>query len=47
MVLSDRIVVRITSDPGQSFVDRMIALVEGSERQRTPNEIALNVLLGR
>ena len=46
MVLSDRIVVRITSEPGQSFVDRMIALVEGSERQRTPNEIALNVLLG-
>ncbi len=45
MVLSDRIVVRITSEPGQSFVDRMIALVEGSERQRTPNEIALNVLL--
>ncbi|WGL51563.1 potassium-transporting ATPase subunit KdpB [Nocardioides sp. BP30] len=44
-VLSDRIVVRITSEPGQSFVDRMIALVEGSERQRTPNEIALNVLL--
>jgi K+-transporting ATPase ATPase B chain len=44
-VLSDRVVVRITSDPGQSFVDRMIALVEGSERQRTPNEIALNVLL--
>ncbi len=44
-VLSDRIVVRITSDPGQSFVDRMIALVEGSARQRTPNEIALNVLL--
>ncbi len=46
VVLSDQIVVRITSDPGQSFVDRMIALVEGSERQRTPNEIALNVLLG-
>jgi K+-transporting ATPase ATPase B chain len=46
VVLSDRLVVRITSDPGQSFVDRMIALVEGSERQRTPNEIALNVLLG-
>jgi K+-transporting ATPase ATPase B chain len=46
VVLSDRIVVRITSEPGQSFVDRMIALVEGSERQRTPNEIALNVLLG-
>jgi K+-transporting ATPase ATPase B chain len=45
VVLSDRIVVRITSDPGRSFVDRMIALVEGSERQRTPNEIALNVLL--
>ncbi|MEP9362827.1 potassium-transporting ATPase subunit KdpB [Nocardioides sp. CN2-186] len=45
VVLSDEIVVRITSDPGQSFVDRMIALVEGSERQRTPNEIALNVLL--
>ncbi|MBG6098287.1 potassium-transporting ATPase subunit KdpB [Nocardioides sp. WG-D5] len=44
-VLSDRIVVRITSDPGHSFVDRMIALVEGSERQRTPNEMALNVLL--
>ncbi|MFE6510908.1 potassium-transporting ATPase subunit KdpB [Nocardioides sp. NPDC057767] len=45
LVLSDRIVVRITSDPGHSFVDRMIALVEGSQRQRTPNEIALNVLL--
>ena len=45
VVLSDRIVVRITSDPGRSFVDRMIALVEGSERQRTPNELALNVLL--
>ncbi len=45
VVLSDRIAVRITSDPGQSFVDRMIALVEGSQRQRTPNEIALNVLL--
>jgi len=45
VVLSDRIVVRITSEPGQSFVDRMIALVEGSQRQRTPNEIALNVLL--
>jgi len=44
-VLSDQITVRITSDPGRSFVDRMIALVEGSERQRTPNEIALNVLL--
>ncbi|MFC4785741.1 potassium-transporting ATPase subunit KdpB [Nocardioides sp. MAHUQ-72] len=45
VVLSDRIVVRITSEPGHSFVDRMIALVEGSERQRTPNEVALNVLL--
>ncbi|WP_036509049.1 potassium-transporting ATPase subunit KdpB [Nocardioides sp. URHA0020] len=46
VVLSDQVVVRITSEPGGSFVDRMIALVEGSERQRTPNEIALNVLLG-
>ncbi|MFD4993043.1 potassium-transporting ATPase subunit KdpB [Cellulosimicrobium cellulans] len=45
VVLSDRIVVRITAPAGQTFVDRMIALVEGSERQRTPNEIALNVLL--
>ena len=45
LVLSDRIVVRVTADPGHSFVDRMIALVEGSERQRTPNEIALGVLL--
>lgn len=45
VVLSDRIVVRITSDPGHSFVDRMIALVEGSQRQRTPNEVALNILL--
>ena len=44
-VLSDRIVVRITSKPGQTFVDRMIALVEGSARQKTPNEIALNILL--
>ncbi|NAZ81593.1 potassium-transporting ATPase subunit KdpB [Kineococcus sp. R8] len=44
-VLSDRIVVRITAKPGESFVDRMIALVEGSARQRTPNEIALNILL--
>lgn len=44
-VLSDRIVVRITSSPGSSFLDRMIALVEGAERQKTPNEIALNVLL--
>ena len=44
-VLSDRIVVRITQRPGQSFVDRMIALVEGANRQKTPNEIALNILL--
>jgi potassium-transporting ATPase ATP-binding subunit len=44
-VLSDRIEVRITSDPGQTFLDRMIALVEGAERQKTPNEIALNILL--
>ncbi|MFD5808889.1 MULTISPECIES: potassium-transporting ATPase subunit KdpB [Rhodococcus] len=44
-VLSDRIVVRITAPPGQTFVDRMIALVEGAARQKTPNEIALNILL--
>ncbi|WP_272497309.1 potassium-transporting ATPase subunit KdpB [Actinomadura terrae] len=44
-VLSDRIVVRITQRPGESFIDRMIALVEGASRQRTPNEIALNILL--
>lgn len=44
-VLSDRIVVKITQQPGQSFVDRMIALVEGANRQKTPNEIALNILL--
>ncbi|MGH3558946.1 MAG: potassium-transporting ATPase subunit KdpB [Mycobacterium sp.] len=44
-VLSDRIVVKITQKPGQSFVDRMIALVEGANRQKTPNEIALNILL--
>ncbi|BDG08874.1 potassium-transporting ATPase subunit KdpB [Anaeromyxobacter paludicola] len=44
-VLSDRIVVRITADPGQSFLDRMIALVEGASRQKTPNEIALDILL--
>ncbi|MDT0116717.1 potassium-transporting ATPase subunit KdpB [Microbacterium sp. PRF11] len=44
-VLSDRIVVKITSKPGETFVDRMIALVEGASRQRTPNEIALNILL--
>ncbi len=44
-VLSDRIVVQITSKPGETFIDRMIALVEGASRQRTPNEIALNILL--
>jgi len=44
-VLSDRIVVKITTKPGESFVDRMIALVEGAERQKTPNEIALTILL--
>lgn len=44
-VLSDRIVVRITSKPGETFVDRMISLVEGASRQKTPNEIALGVLL--
>ena len=44
-VLSDRIVVRITAKPGESFIDRMIALVEGASRQKTPNEIALNILL--
>ncbi|MFI0717778.1 potassium-transporting ATPase subunit KdpB [Streptomyces sp. NPDC021224] len=44
-VLSDRIVVKITSKPGETFIDRMIALVEGAARQKTPNEIALNILL--
>jgi K+-transporting ATPase ATPase B chain len=44
-VLSDRIVLRITSKPGETFVDRMIRLVEGASRQKTPNEIALNILL--
>ena len=44
-VLSDRIVVEITQKPGESFIDRMIALVEGASRQKTPNEIALNILL--
>ena len=44
-VLSDRIVVEITSMPGETFIDRMIALVEGAKRQKTPNEIALNILL--
>ncbi|MGZ4324506.1 MAG: HAD-IC family P-type ATPase, partial [Solirubrobacteraceae bacterium] len=44
-VLSDRIVVEITQEPGQSFLDRMIALVEGASRRKTPNEIALGILL--
>lgn len=44
-VLSDRIVLRVTQDPGNSFLDRMIALVEGAKRQKTPNEIALSILL--
>jgi len=44
-VLSDRIIVQITAKPGESFIDRMIALVEGASRQKTPNEIALNILL--
>jgi len=44
-VLSDWLVVRITSDPGETFLDRMIAMVEGARRQKTPNEIALNILL--
>jgi K+-transporting ATPase ATPase B chain len=44
-VLSDRIVVQITSKPGETFIDRMIALVEGASRQKTPNELALNILL--
>jgi K+-transporting ATPase ATPase B chain len=45
MVLSDRIVVQVTAQPGESFLDRMIALVEGADRRKTPNEIALNILL--
>ena len=44
-VLSDRLVIRVTAEPGKTFLDRMIALVEGAARQRTPNEIALNILL--
>jgi potassium-transporting ATPase ATP-binding subunit len=44
-VLSDRLVIEITQEPGQSFMDRMIALVEGAERRKTPNEVALNILL--
>jgi K+-transporting ATPase ATPase B chain len=44
-VLSDQVKIRITANPGETFMDRMIALVEGAERQKTPNEIALNILL--
>jgi K+-transporting ATPase ATPase B chain len=44
-VLSDQIKVRVTADPGESFLDRMIGLIEGAKRQKTPNEIALNILL--
>jgi K+-transporting ATPase ATPase B chain len=44
-VLSDWLVIRVTADPGESFLDRMIAMVEGAKRQKTPNEIALNILL--
>jgi len=44
-VLSDRVVVKVTTKPGESFIDRMIALVEGADRQKTPNEIALQILL--
>ncbi len=44
-VLSDQITIRITSNPGETFLDRMIALVEGAQRQKTPNEIALNILI--
>ena len=44
-VLSDQITVKITANPGETFLDRMIKLVEGAERQKTPNEIALNILL--
>jgi K+-transporting ATPase ATPase B chain len=44
-VLSDQIKIRITSNPGETFLDRMIALVEGAERQKTPNEVALNILI--
>ena len=44
-VLSDQIKVRVTADPGESFMDRMIGLIEGAKRQKTPNEIALTILL--
>jgi potassium-transporting ATPase ATP-binding subunit len=45
VVLSDRIVVKVTSNPGETFLDRMIALVEGASRQKTPNEVALDILI--
>jgi potassium-transporting ATPase ATP-binding subunit len=45
LVLSDRIVVQVTSSPGETFLDRMIALVEGASRQKTPNEVALDILI--
>jgi potassium-transporting ATPase ATP-binding subunit len=44
-VISDRIIIRITAEPGNTFIDRMIALIEGAKRQKTPNEIALNIVL--
>jgi K+-transporting ATPase ATPase B chain len=44
-VLSDWLIVQVTSNPGESFLDRMIAMVEGAKRQKTPNEIALTILL--
>ena len=44
-ILSDQVKIRITSNPGETFLDRMIALVEGAERQKTPNELALNILI--
>ena len=44
-VLSDWLIVRVTANPGETFLDRMIALVEGAKRQKTPNEIALDILL--
>jgi K+-transporting ATPase ATPase B chain len=44
-VISDRIIIRITAEPGNTFIDRMIALIEGTKRQKTPNEIALNIVL--
>ena len=44
-MLSDWLVVRVTANPGEAFLDRMIAMVEGAKRQKTPNEIALTILL--